>query len=301
MSEDSSELRGRVCVVTGATSGIGEAAASALAKLGARVIGVGRNAERAEAALRRIEAEAAGFGSPPPSFERADLSSLRETRDLAGRLAGMPGGIDVLVNCAGVFTARRTLTAEGLETQFAVNHLAPFLLTTALLPRLTAVPDGRVIVVSSASHRFGRIRWEDPSRARGYTGLGAYGQSKLANVLFVRELARRLGPGSPVTVFASDPGLVRTDMGLKHGPSLTSLGWRIRRRAGTSPEVPAAAIAFLAASPDLRGRTGLYWKDGRELPPAPRARDDDAARRLWDLSEGIVGKILGRTGPDAVA
>lgn len=299
MSKDSSGLRGGVCVVTGATSGIGLAAASALAGLGALVIGVGRNAARAEAALRRVEAAALGAGAPPPSFELADLSSLRETRNLADRLSGRPKGIDALVNCAGAFTARRTLTAEGLETQFAVNHLAPFLLTTALLPRLASSPDGRIIVVSSASHRFGRIRWADPSRARGYSGLGAYGQSKLANVLFVRELARRLGTGSPVTVFAADPGLVRTDMGLKHGPSLTNLGWRIRRLGGTNPEVPAAAIAFLVGSPDLRGRSGLYWKDGRELAPSPRALDAEAARRLWDLSEGIVGEVLGRTGPGA--
>ena len=293
MSDGSGRPRGGVCVVTGATSGIGLAAACALARLGARVIGVGRDAGRTGTALRRVEAAAAESGAPAPSFELADLSSLQETRTLGERLASGSGGIDALVNCAGVFTSRRTLTPEGLETQFAVNHLAPFLLTTTLLPRLRAAPDGRVVVVSSASHRFGRIRWEDPSRARGYTGLGAYGQSKLGNVLFVRELALRLGPGSSVTVFAADPGLVRTDMGLKHGPSLASLGWRLRRRAGTPPEVPAAAIALLVTSPELRGRTGLYWKDGRELAPSPRALDARAARRLWDLSEGITREILG--------
>lgn len=296
--EGAKNLAGRVCVVTGATSGIGRAASAALARLGARVVGVGRDAERAEAARAFIEAEA-GSGAPPPVFELADLSSLQETRDLSRRLSALPGGVDVLVNCAGAFTARRTLTAEGLETQFAVNHLAPFLLTTALLPSLLASSDGRVVVVSSASHRFGRIRWEDPSLRRGYTGLGAYGQSKLANVLFVKELARRLGPGSSVTVFAEDPGLVYTDMGLKHGRSLTSLGWRLRRLAGTSPEVPARWIAFLASSPEVRGRSGLYWKDGRELAPSPRALDPEAARRLWDLSEEIVGRILGRTEPAA--
>ena len=298
MPDGSGRLRGRVCVVTGATSGIGLAASAALARLGARVIGIGRSPERARAALRRIEAAAAESGAPPPAFELADLSSLRATRALAARLAAISEGIDVLVSCAGVFTVRRTLTPEGLETQFAVNHLAPFLLVTALLPRLSAVPDGRIIVVSSASHRFGRIRWEDPSRARGYSGLGAYGQSKLANVLFVRELARRLGIESTVTAYAVDPGLVNTDMGLKHGSSLTSLGWRLRRLAGTSPEVPAEGIAFLASSPELRGRTGLYWKDGRELAPSTRALDPGAARRLWDLSEELVRTALGRDGPD---
>lgn len=297
MRDGSGRLRGRVCVVTGATSGIGLATAAALARLGARVIGIGRDAGRAETALRRIEAAAAGSGAPPPAFDLADLSSMAETRDLAARLGAIPEGIDVLVSCAGVFTNRRTLSSEGLETQFAVNHLAPFLLTTALLPRLSAVPDGRIVVVSSASHRFGRIRWVDPSRSLGYSGLGAYGQSKLANVLFVRELARRLGAGSTVTVFAADPGLVNTDMGLKHGRSLTGLGWRLRRLAGTSPEVPAEGIACLASSPELRRRTGLYWKDCRELAPSTRALDPEAARRLWDLSEGILWEALGRGGP----
>lgn len=292
MPESSYSLRGKACVVTGATSGIGLAAAAALTRLGGRVIGVGRNPGRVEEALRRIEAAATEAGAPGPAFEFADLSSLRETEALAARLSVVPGGIDVLVNCAGVFLSRRTLTPEGLETQFAVNHLAPFLLTTSLLPALAAAPDGRVITVSSASHRFGRIHWRDPSLARGYSGLRAYGQSKLANVLFTRELANRLGPGASVTVFAADPGLVHTDMGLKHGLSAASLAWRLRRLGGTSPDVPAEGIALLASSPELKGLTGLYWKDGRELAPSRRALDAQAARRLWDLSQALVRPVF---------
>ncbi len=296
MSESSYSLRGEVCVVTGATSGIGQASAAALARLGGRVIGIGRDPGRIEEALRRVEAAAAEAGAPPPSFELADLSSLRETAALAARLTAVNGTIDVLVNCAGVFSSRRTLTPEGLETQFAVNHLAPFLLTTSLLPALAAAPDGRVITVSSASHRFGRIHWRDPSLARGYSGLRAYSQSKLANVLFTRELARRLGPGASVTAFAADPGLVHTDMGLKQGRSAASLAWRLRRLGGTSPDVPAEGIALLASSLELRGRTGLYWKDGRELAPSRRARDAEAGRRLWELSGDLVRRAL--TGTD---
>ena len=287
-------LNNKTCVVTGSTSGIGLAAAERLAGQGARVIGVGRNPERIDAALKRIKIAADAAGAPEPSFEQADLSSLGNTRALADQLLKSLKSLDVLVNCAGVFTARRTLTPEGLETQFTVNHLAPFLLSTALLPSLSASPDGRVIVVSSASHRFGRIRWEDPFRRRGYTGLGAYGQSKLANVLFVRELARKLGPGASITVFAVDPGLVDTDMGLKHGLSLSSLVWRIRRRGGTSPDGPAACIAVLAASPEIRGRSGAYWKDGREIRPSRRALDEGDARRLWDLSEEIIRTVSGQ-------
>lgn len=294
MAEKTGLLLGKTCVVTGATSGIGLAAAETLAGQGARVIGVGRNPERIEAALGRFKAAAVAVGAPEPSCEQADLSSLEDTRALADRLSASLKCIDVLVNCAGAFTARRTVSSEGLETQFTVNHLAPYLITTALLPRISASLDGRVILVSSDSHRFGRIRWEDPFRRRGYTGLGAYGQSKLANILFIRELSRRLGPGSRITAFAVDPGLVDTDMGLKHGLSLSSLVWRVRRRGGTSPDVPAACIAFLAGSREVRGRSGRYWKDGRELPPSRRALDETDARRLWDLSEGLIQETLGR-------
>ena len=147
-------LNNKTCVVTGSTSGIGLAAAERLAGQGARVIGVGRNPERIDAALKRIKIAADAAGAPEPSFEQADLSSLGNTRALADQLLKSLKSLDVLVNCAGVFTARRTLTPEGLETQFTVNHLAPFLLSTALLPSLSASPDGGVIVVSSA----GRIR-----------------------------------------------------------------------------------------------------------------------------------------------
>ena len=296
MSETTYGLQGKLCVVTGATSGIGRTAAVALARMGGRVIGVGRDEGRSAAALQELAATAAEAGAPAPAFELADLSSLRQTEELAARLSSSSSRLDVLVNCAGTFTARRVLTSEGFETQFAVNHLAPFLLTTSLLPLLLASPDGRVITVSSASHRLGRIHWKDPSLPWGYLGLRAYGQSKLANVLFTRELARRLGPGSSVTAYAVDPGLVNTDMGLKHGLSPSSLFWRLRRRGGTSPEVTAAFIALLAAAPETRRRSGLYWKDGREFLPSRRALDDGDARRLWDLSESMLKETLGRSG-----
>jgi NAD(P)-dependent dehydrogenase (short-subunit alcohol dehydrogenase family) len=217
---------------------------------------------------------------------------MRECVDLARRVAAR-GPLDVLVNCAGVFMTRRRVTPEGIETQFAVNHLAPFLLTTRLLPSLEASGEGRIIVISSDSHRPGRIHWADPGLGRFYFGLGAYEQSKLANVLFVKELARRLGMGSPVTAFALDPGLVDTAMGNKAGPSPSSLVWSLRRRAGTPAAVPAASIARLSADPGFRGRSGLYWKEGREVEPSPRAKNSVDARRLWDLSVRLVARALG--------
>jgi len=292
MDGRSDSMRGKLCVVTGATSGIGLAVARALALRGARVIGTGRDAERAEKACVAVGREAESAGAPEPRYLRADFSSLREVSGLASELATSEKKIDILVNCAGVFTARRALTGDGLETQFEVNHLAPFLLTTLLLPRLAAAPEARIITVSSDSHYYGRIRWRDPCMGRFYLGLWAYEQSKLANVLFSYELARRLGKGSPISVYAVDPGLVNTDMGQKHGLSPSSLFWRLRRRGGTSPDVPAEAVAFLASSAEVSGRSGLYWKNGVPKPSSRRSCDARSAARLWALSEELVRRTL---------
>ncbi len=295
MLESAGSLAGKTCVVTGATSGIGLAAAKALARLGGFVLGVGRDAGKIATAREETDREALASGAPPPRFERADFASLREVRALAERLSADLERVDVLVNCAGVYTARRALTSEGLETQFAVNHMAPFLLTTTLLPRLLASRDARVVTVSSDSHYYGRIRWKDPSLGRFYLGLWAYEQSKLANVLFSYELARRLGEESTITVYAADPGLANTQMGRKHGKWTPSgIFWDLRRRAGTSPDVPAEAIAFLAASPEARGRTGLYWRDKKPKESSRRSRDPEAARRLWTLSEELAERALER-------
>lgn len=282
-------LTSKRCLVTGASSGIGLATARVFARLGADLILVGRNRERLERARAEIEA---GLPSPlrESRLEVADLSSLRQTAALAERVASETG-LDILVNCAGVYTAKRRITPEGFETQFVVNHLAPFLLTTRLLPALQSRPDARVITVSSGSHYYGRIHWSDLS-LRCYLGLWAYEQSKLGNVLFSAELARRLGPDSRVTVFAADPGLVNTDMGQKTGPSLSALVWSIRKKSGTSPELPARAIAFLAAEPSLVGNSGHYWREGHAVEPSRRARNLKDARRLWGLSARLIDEAL---------
>jgi retinol dehydrogenase-12 len=294
-------LRDRTCVVTGATSGIGLAAAEALARLGAKVVGVGRDPHRAEQAHERLSAAAAACAAPEPAFELADLSLMAEVRDLAARLGQKYPRIDVLANVAGYYCDKRSLSSEGLELQWAVNHLAPFLLSRELLSALRASDRPRVMLVSSESHYFGRIHWRDPSMGLLYVGILAYAQSKLANVLFVNEFARREEQRrevadrrvAKVEACAIDPGLVNTDMGGKHASFLTKLGWSLRRHSGTAPEVPAATIAFLAATDEDLGQKGRYWKDLAPKPPSPRACDEKAARRLWELSEIQVKKALG--------
>jgi len=287
-------LEGKFCLVTGASSGIGLATASALAAAGAELLIVGRDRERTEAARALVSSSAASAGAPPARFELADFSSMKEVASLAGRIAASHARLDVLVNCAGAFTSRRTPTAEGLETQFAVNHLAPFLLTTSLLGLLEGSDDGRVVTVSSGSHYSGKIRWKDPQHERFYFGLAAYEQSKLANVLFSYELARRLGAGSQITVFADDPGLVNTEMGQKQGLSPSALFWSLRRRGGTSPEIPAAAIRALVSEARFKGRTGLYWRDAVPIPSSRRSYSEADAKRLWALSERLIARALGR-------
>ena len=283
-----SSLAGKFCVVTGATSGIGLAVALSLARRGGRVLGIGRDPGRAEAARALVAEAAKAAGGPEPRYELADLSLMSEVASLARRIGEREARVDVLVNCAGIYVDRRILTAEGLETQFAVNHLAPFFLTKSLLPLLEAAPEGRVITVSSDSHYYGWIRWRDPSLGRLYLGLWAYEQSKLANVLFSYELVRRLGPESRVKIAVADPGLANTSMGEKHGHSLASLFWSLRRRWGTPASVPAEAIASLAALPAGGLTTGLYWKAGKAVTSSRLSYREKDAKRLWELSETLV-------------
>ena len=276
-------MQGQVCVVTGATSGIGKAAAAALARQGAEVIVVGRDPGRAEATAAAIQAD----GAPPPKVEIADLARLDQVRALAGRMNQTLDRIDVLINNAGLVLNERQVTPDGYEHVFAVNHLAPFLLTNLLRPKLTASAPARVITVSSDAHTAARLDLDDPNLEHGWSSWRSYSNSKLANILFTRELARRLD-GTGVTANCMHPGVVRTGFGRDARP-LMRVGITIARPFMLSPERGADTMVYLASSPDVAAKTGGYYVKRQLREPSAAARDDGQARLLWEVSERLTG------------
>ena len=285
----------KVCVVTGATSGIGYETALALARLGAIVVGVGRSPERCEAARAAIRSAGEAEGAAHDVvYEPADLGSLAEVRSLAGRIRARARRLDVLVNNAGAFTARRRIGPDGLELQLAVNVLAPFLLTHELAGLLAAAPEARVITLSSGSHRGARLRHLDPPRRGRYSGLGTYEATKAACILWSYELARRLGPGSTIRTYAVDPGLVNTDMGLKDASPLVRVVWLLRRRQGTPPREGARTSVHLASAPGAGSPTGRYWKECAPVESSELSRDPRVALALWRRWEELTGIGAGR-------
>lgn len=285
------DCQGKTYVITGATAGIGLATAEIMFQRGADIIGVGRSAERcrqAEARLRAINPQS------QVNFIQADLSAQSAVRQLAKEIERVldelsKPGLDGLANNAGTFTYWLTLTAEGLETQWAVNHLAPFLLTHLLLKRLQTAPQARVVTTSSGSHYAGKLNWNDPQLRRRYNGLRAYENTKLANVLFTHELNRRLGQPSRVRAFAADPGLVKTDIGFKGTPGLVNWVWKVRRSAGISAEEAARGVAFLLTEPEIQQSPASYWRHCCPLKPSRAALNEQDASRLWMLSAKMVG------------
>jgi NAD(P)-dependent dehydrogenase (short-subunit alcohol dehydrogenase family) len=269
-------MNGKVCVVTGATGGIGGATARGLAERGAEVVLLVRDRARGEA-LR--EAIARATGNDAVRLVLADLSRQAEVRRAAAEIAAAHPRVDVLVNNAAVYTARRGETADGIETQWAVNHLAPFLLTTLLLEPLRAAGRARVVTVSSEAHRGARIPWDDMAMRRRYFGWRAYGVTKLANLLFTRELARRLA-GTGVAAHALHPGVVYTELLARGFPPV-----RLFKRFLKTPEEGARTPVFVATAPEVEAQTGRYWIDERPAEPSARAQSDEDARRLWEWSE----------------
>lgn len=281
---------GKTAVITGATSGIGLAALKELAGLGFRVIGVGRAAKRCAEAEASIRSEMPGARV---DYLVADLSSQRQVRDLAAAISRLletenGGCLDLLVNNAGTVSSWYVTTEDGYEMQFAVNHLAPFLLTRELLPLLNKAGFARVITTSSGSHYNTRMNWRDVMYRRGYNCLLAYKQSKLANVLFTSEFNRRQGPGSRIRAYAVDPGLVNTGIGEKGTNGFVCWFWRIRRQRGVAPEIAARTIIHLATTPGLEDPEAVYWKDCRPKRPSGYSQREETGRRLWELSERLT-------------
>jgi deazaflavin-dependent oxidoreductase (nitroreductase family) len=285
-------LAGRVIVVTGATSGIGLAAAEALARLGASLVLVGRDAALAHGAVVRVRRAVPGADVRPAV---ADLASLRQVALLGDELARLPR-LDVLVHCAGVWHLRRRVTDDGLEETLAVNHLAPFALTQRLLPLLAATPGSRVVSVSSHAAYGGRVRWHDPEFTTGrYGPYGAYAQTKVLNVLFIRELARRVaaaGGEAPLAV-AVAPGGVRTKLLQEAGPLLHGF----MKLFAVSPARGAETLVWLAATPALPpDAAGAWFSAGRRMPFPPAARDASGGARAWAMSEALLARATRRPG-----
>lgn len=276
-------MQGKVCVVTGGTSGIGLVAAERLAGMGARLLLVGRDRTRGEVALARLKAKA------PRATARilyADLSSLGEMERAAREIAALEPRIDVLVNNAGAMFQTRGVTADGLERTFALNHLSYFVLSNRLRDCLVAAAPARIVNTASGAHMGQALDFADLQSERGYRGFTVYGRSKLANILFTREMARRLA-GTGVTANCLHPGFVATRFGDNNGP-LFRIGIAVAKRFALSPEKGAETIVYLASSPEVATVTGGYFYQCRPATPSGAALDDAAARRLWDESARIA-------------
>ncbi|XP_066455194.1 retinol dehydrogenase 14 [Eleutherodactylus coqui] len=283
-------MRGKTVIITGANSGIGQATAAELLRMEARVILACRDRERALEAAEELRRESGGAGKVVVKL--LDLSDLRSVRRFCQEVLKEEPRIDVLINNAGVFQCPYTKTEDGFEMQFGVNHLGHFLLTHLLLGLLKSSAPSRIVVVSSKLYKYGEINFDDLNSEKSYSRSFAYSRSKLANILFTRELARRL-EGSGVTVNVLHPGIVRTNLG-RHinipvlvKPLFNVVSWAFFK----SPVEGAQTSVFLASSPEVEGVSGKYFGDCKEEELLPKAMDDLVARKLWDISEVMVGLI----------
>jgi len=277
-------VQGKVCVITGATSGIGLAAAAALAARGAELALVGRDRARGEAVLGELRAQNPDLRA---AVHYADLSSLDEVRRLAQELLAAYPRIDILINNAGALFPRRLVTVDGLERTFALNHMAYFLLTNLLRDRLIASSPARVINVASRAHEDAMLDFGDVNLERDYTGWTAYRRSKLANILFTRELARRL-QGTGVIANSLHPGFVASRFG-DNCEGVYRMGMGIAKRLfAIRPESGAETIVYLASAREVEGESGGYFARSAPARPSSAAQDEAAARRLWELSAGLA-------------
>jgi len=275
-------VAGKRVIITGATGGIGLAGAQELARGGARLSIVARSQKRAASAVSQITA--AGGSGTEVDVLRADLSSQASIRQLAQEVLATYPRIDVLINNAGGINRTRSLTEDQLELTWAVNHLAPFLLTTLLLERIRASTPARIITTTSDAHKGAQIPFDDINAVGAYGSMGftRYGQTKLANILFTTELARGL-EGSGVTANCFHPGFVASGFNRNNGP-LMAFAMNLARPFARSPVKGADTMVWLADSPEVSSERGGYFVDRKRVQPSTAARDQDTARRLWELS-----------------
>ena len=285
-------MRGKVCVVTGANSGIGKETALSLAHMGATVVLVCRSESRGMEALNEIKERS---GNDSVSLLLADFSSQQQVREAAAAFLDQFDRLDVLVNNAGVTPWQRRVTAEnGLEMVFAVNHLAPFLLTRLLLERLKVSAPARVVTVSSGAHRRVTLNFDDLQNEQRYVPFDVYSQSKLANVYFTYELVRRL-EGTGVTANCLHPGVVSTAL-FRHLPPWLGTAVKIARPLLLTPAQGADTAVYLAAAPEVAGVSGRFFERREVVESSPVSQDEDAALRLWEVSEALTSRSGGASG-----
>ncbi len=279
------DMKGKVVVITGATSGIGQVAAEELAGMGARIVQVARDRERGEAAVKRLRERGPGIAH---AIYYADLLRISEMKRVAAEIAKAEPRIDVLINNAGALFGSRQVTEDGLECTFALNHVSYFVITDGLRERLAASGPARVVNTSSDAHKGKTLDFDDLQSAKGYSGFRVYGVSKLCNILFTRELARRLA-GTGVTANCLHPGFVATRFGDQSG-GMFSWVIRVAKNFALSPQKGAETLVHLASSPDVAKLTGEYFYKCRPATPTKQAQDDSAAQRLWQETAKIVGQ-----------
>lgn len=277
-------MKDKVCVITGATDGIGKETAHALALQGARLLIHGRDPDKGARAVAQLMARSR---NPAIEFLPADFGSLADVRRLAASVMQRTPYIDVLINNAGGMFVNRTVSKEGYELTFAVNHLAPFLLTHLLLDCLKSASQARIVTTASNAHRGAMLDFADLQTMRKYSGMGAYGRSKLANILFTRALAKRL-EGTAVTATCLHPGFVRTSIARDMGAIPRSI-FRLMSPFIRSPRKGAQTLVYLASCADVQGASGGYYIDCKLTQPSSAAQDDQAAERLWQVSRTLVG------------
>ncbi|XP_041043427.1 retinol dehydrogenase 14a [Carcharodon carcharias] len=286
----SASMRGRTAVVTGANSGIGRATAAGLARLQARVILACRDEEAAARAAQQIRQQTGGAGEL--LVRRLDLASLSSVRSFCQRIIEEEPRLDVLINNAGIFQCPYMKTEDGFEMQFGVNHLGHFLLTNLLLDLLKRSAPSRIVVVSSKLYKYGEINFDDLNSEKSYNKSFGYSRSKLANILFTHELAKQL-EGTGVTANVLHPGIVRTNLGrhinipLLGLPVFKMVSWAFFK----TPEQGAQTSLYLATSPEVKEVSGKYFGDCKQEELLPKAMDDAVAKKLWDMSERMVGLI----------